>query len=51
MRSDEFEQLLHPVFLEDEWILISLGGVLGLVVGFVQFSGGTDGKSWAEGGV
>ena len=29
MPPDEFENLLHPVFQEDEWILILLGGVLG----------------------
>lgn len=36
MRAEEFEQLLRPVFVEDEWILITLGGVLGLFVGLVQ---------------
>ncbi|CAJ1403609.1 unnamed protein product [Effrenium voratum] len=36
MPPDEFENLLHPVFQEDEWILILLGGVLGAVVGFAQ---------------
>lgn len=32
----EFEGLLHPVFEEDEWKLIVMGGVLGLAIGFVQ---------------
>lgn len=36
MPPDEFENLLHPVFQEDEWILILLGGVLGAVVGIAQ---------------
>jgi len=36
MPPDEFEDLLHPVFKEDEWILILLGGVLGAIVGTAQ---------------
>jgi len=36
MPPDRFEDLLHPVFQEDEWILITLGGVLGAVVGIAQ---------------
>ncbi|MGK5095182.1 DUF445 domain-containing protein [Deltaproteobacteria bacterium TL4] len=32
----EFEDLLHPAFKEDEWILIAVGGLLGLGVGFFQ---------------
>jgi uncharacterized membrane protein YheB (UPF0754 family) len=36
MSSTDFEQLLHPVFQEDEWKLILLGGVLGVIVGGVQ---------------
>jgi hypothetical protein len=32
----EFEDLLHPVFQEDEIILIATGGVLGLVAGGLQ---------------
>lgn len=32
----EFEDLLHPVFEEDEVILIATGGVLGLVAGALQ---------------
>jgi len=36
MPPDRFEDLLHPVFKEDEWILITLGGVLGAIVGIAQ---------------
>jgi len=36
MPPDEFENLLHPVFQEDEWILILLGGILGAIVGLAQ---------------
>lgn len=32
----EFEQFLHPVFEEDEWKLVLMGGVLGIVIGFFQ---------------
>jgi len=31
-----FEGMLHPVFQEDEWMVLLLGGVLGVVVGFLQ---------------
>ena len=31
-----FEDLLHPVFQEDEIILIVVGGVLGAIAGFLQ---------------
>jgi len=33
---DEFEGVLHPAFQEDEWMLILLGGVLGVLVGLLQ---------------
>eukprot|EP00397_Hematodinium_sp_SG-2012_P027405 GEMP01028794.1.p1 GENE.GEMP01028794.1~~GEMP01028794.1.p1 ORF type:complete len:478 (+),score=73.57 GEMP01028794.1:90-1523(+) len=33
---EEFEGMLHPVFQEDEWIVLLLGGILGLVVGTLQ---------------
>jgi len=33
---EEFESLLHPVFAEDEWKLVLMGGVLGVVIGFAQ---------------
>ncbi len=33
---EEFEGMLHPVFQEDEWMILLLGGVLGVLVGFFQ---------------
>ncbi|KAJ0392906.1 hypothetical protein P43SY_007144 [Pythium insidiosum] len=36
LTSAQFEQLLHPIFQEDEWKLVLMGGVLGLVIGFLQ---------------
>jgi len=36
MPPDKFENLLHPIFQEDEWILVLLGGVLGVIVGLAQ---------------
>lgn len=36
MSSEEFQALLRPAFEEDEWILITLGGVLGLLAGVAQ---------------
>jgi len=35
--SREFEGMLRPAFEEDEWILITVGAVLGLMVGLFQF--------------
>mmetsp|Transcript_103416 Transcript_103416/g.299172 ORF Transcript_103416/g.299172 Transcript_103416/m.299172 type:complete len:479 (-) Transcript_103416:23-1459(-) len=35
--SRDFEDLLHPVFQEDEWKLVLMGGVLGVVVGCAQW--------------
>jgi uncharacterized membrane protein YheB (UPF0754 family) len=32
----DFEQILHPVFQEDEWKLIAVGGLLGVVIGLLQ---------------
>ena len=32
----DFEQVLHPVFEEDEWKLIAVGGLLGMFVGVFQ---------------
>jgi uncharacterized membrane protein YheB (UPF0754 family) len=34
--SRDFEQMLHPVFQEDEWLLTLIGGVLGALVGILQ---------------
>jgi uncharacterized membrane protein YheB (UPF0754 family) len=32
----DFEGMLHPVFQEDEWMVLLLGGVLGVAVGTMQ---------------
>lgn len=37
MSATDFEQMLHPVFQQDEWKLVLLGGVLGVFVGFAQW--------------
>lgn len=37
LNSREFEGMLRPAFQEDEWILITVGAVLGLMVGVFQF--------------
>ena len=34
--SKDFERLLHPVFEEDEWKLILVGGMLGVTIGLLQ---------------
>ncbi len=34
--EEQFESLLRPVFKEDEWILITVGAVLGFLVGELQ---------------
>lgn len=36
LTSAQFENLLHPIFEEDEWKLVLMGGALGLVIGLVQ---------------
>lgn len=36
MSNTEFQDLLRPAFQEDEWILIILGAVLGLIAGYLQ---------------
>ena len=33
---EEFQDLLRPCFQEDEWKLILMGGVLGLLAGLAQ---------------
>ncbi|HET8730449.1 MAG TPA: DUF445 domain-containing protein [Moraxellaceae bacterium] len=33
---EEFENLLHPAFQQDEWILITVGACLGFLVGEIQ---------------
>ncbi len=34
--AKQFEGLLHPVFQEDEWKLVLMGGALGVVIGAFQ---------------
>lgn len=36
LSTEEFEELLHPAFEQDEWILIAVGAGLGGMVGFLQ---------------
>lgn len=36
LQPAQFERLLHPAFEEDEWKLIGVGGLLGMMVGFFQ---------------
>jgi uncharacterized membrane protein YheB (UPF0754 family) len=36
LEASEFEAVLHPVFEEDEFKLILIGGVLGMIAGFMQ---------------
>ncbi|KAJ0388784.1 hypothetical protein ATCC90586_010777 [Pythium insidiosum] len=36
LSSEQFEQLLHPIFEEDEWKLVLMGGGLGLAIGVLQ---------------
>ena len=36
LTPEEFEGMLRPAFKEDEWILIVVGGVLGVLVGELQ---------------
>lgn len=34
----DFESVLHPIFQEDEWLLILVGGLLGMAVGVFQIA-------------
>jgi uncharacterized membrane protein YheB (UPF0754 family) len=36
MPKQRFEEVLRGVFEEDEWILVTLGGVLGGAIGLAQ---------------
>eukprot|EP00854_Cymbomonas_tetramitiformis_P033711 gene33711-43405_t len=36
MSASEFEQVLHPIFQEDEFTLIVAGAFLGALAGFIQ---------------
>jgi uncharacterized membrane protein YheB (UPF0754 family) len=33
---EEFEDVLHSVFKEDEWLLILVGALLGMAAGWIQ---------------
>jgi len=33
---DEFEDIIHPIFKQDEWILLFVGGLLGVIIGLLQ---------------
>jgi len=33
---DEFEDIIHPIFKQDEWILLFVGGFLGVIIGLLQ---------------
>ena len=39
MPSRDFERLLHPIFEEDEFTLIAVGGVLGVLAAWAQMAG------------
>ena len=32
----EFESIVHPIFQDDEWILLLVGGLLGVLIGLLQ---------------
>jgi uncharacterized membrane protein YheB (UPF0754 family) len=32
----EFEDIMHPIFKDDEWILLVVGGILGVIIGLLQ---------------
>lgn len=32
----EFEDIIHPIFQADEWILLCVGGLLGVIIGLLQ---------------
>lgn len=36
LSAEDFEGILHPIFQEDEWILILVGALLGMAAGFGQ---------------
>jgi uncharacterized membrane protein YheB (UPF0754 family) len=36
LSPDEFESIMRPVFKDDEWLMISVGAVLGFLVGELQ---------------
>ena len=36
MTAEEYAGILRPIFHEDEWKLVALGAVLGLLIGWAQ---------------
>ena len=49
LSGEEFEGILRPAFEEDEWLLILVGGMLGMVAGFLQallMTGGDISQIW-----
>lgn len=36
LTNDEFESIMRPVFKDDEWLMISVGAILGFLVGELQ---------------
>lgn len=48
LRPKQFENLLHPVFQEDEIILIAIGGILGAIAGLLQIRVIFDGDKYAK---
>ena len=36
--ATEFQDIIRPIFHEDEWILVSIGGALGALVGWAQLA-------------
>ena len=48
MTPAQFENVLHPVFQEDEMTLILAGGVLGLLAGLMQWWGNEVIDAWLK---
>jgi uncharacterized membrane protein YheB (UPF0754 family) len=36
LQPPEFEDIVHPIFKDDEWILLLVGALLGIVIGIAQ---------------
>merc|ERR1712150_108544 len=36
LSPEEFKDIIHPIFKDDEWILLLVGALLGVVIGLVQ---------------
>jgi len=36
LEPEKFENIVHPIFKDDEWILLLVGAVLGIIIGLVQ---------------